>query len=234
VPLAASFGLRTFHGVRLEKGVQLALVAPVATVVVVVDLFRGQIADGRVTPRGQLHGESGGRTGEQSVGALDGLGKPQALARGADGGCVTDLSDRVLSQRRWVDDVEQAAFEKSHEGHECIGNDFGDQLLNTPATVGKFCEFSLDSLRRGGNPSPSEVIAVLKNQGYVRVREAAALLGVSPNTIRNWGSKEKIPEYRHPVNNHRLFKRTDLQSIMDELEASLKTESRNRKPKRPR
>ncbi len=75
---------------------------------------------------------------------------------------------------------------------------------------------------------------MLKNQGYVRVREAAALLGVSPNTIRNWGSKEKIPEYRHPVNNHRLFKRTDLESIMDELEASLKTESRNRKPKRPR
>jgi len=49
---------------------------------------------------------------------------------------------------RLVDDVDQAAFEKSHEGHECIGNDFGDQLLNTPATVGKFCEFSLDSLRR--------------------------------------------------------------------------------------
>jgi excisionase family DNA binding protein len=75
---------------------------------------------------------------------------------------------------------------------------------------------------------------VLKSQGYVRVREAATLLGVSANTIRNWGADGKLPEYRHPVNNHRLFKRADLESIMEELEASVKTRTKPQKPKKPR
>jgi DNA (cytosine-5)-methyltransferase 1 len=75
---------------------------------------------------------------------------------------------------------------------------------------------------------------VLRSQGYVRVREAATLLGVSANTIRNWGADGKLPEYRHPVNNHRLFKRADLESIMDDLEASVGTRTRRKNPKKPR
>ena len=75
---------------------------------------------------------------------------------------------------------------------------------------------------------------MLKSQGYVRVREAATLLGVSANTIRNWGADGKLPEYRHPVNNHRLFKRADLESIMAELEASVKTPAKQHRPKKPR
>jgi DNA (cytosine-5)-methyltransferase 1 len=57
---------------------------------------------------------------------------------------------------------------------------------------------------------------------------------VSANTIRNWGADGKLPEYRHPVNNHRLFKRADLESIMDDLEASVGTRTREKKPKKPR
>ena len=34
---------------------------------------------------------------------------------------------------------------------------------------------------------------------YLRVREAAAFLGVSPNTLRNWGRDGKITEFRHPA-----------------------------------
>lgn len=48
---------------------------------------------------------------------------------------------------------------------------------------------------------------------YLQVKEAAQLLGVSPNTVRNWGEAGKLPEYRHPVNNYRLFKRSDLEKI---------------------
>ncbi|MEX1028292.1 MAG: helix-turn-helix domain-containing protein [Candidatus Paceibacterota bacterium] len=61
---------------------------------------------------------------------------------------------------------------------------------------------------------------MLQSEGYLRVKEAAALLGVSPNTVRAWGAEEKIPEYRHPVNNYRLYKRVELERVMKKLEQS--------------
>ncbi len=50
--------------------------------------------------------------------------------------------------------------------------------------------------------------------GYLRIREAAQFLGVSANTLRNWGREEKVPEFRHPVNNYRLYLRTDLEELL--------------------
>jgi DNA (cytosine-5)-methyltransferase 1 len=50
--------------------------------------------------------------------------------------------------------------------------------------------------------------------GYLRIRAAAEFLGVAPNTLRTWGREEKIPEYRHPVNNYRLYRRGDLEAIL--------------------
>ena len=53
--------------------------------------------------------------------------------------------------------------------------------------------------------------------GYLRIREAAEFLGVSPNTLRNWGCEDKIPEFRHPVNNYRLYRRTDLEAVLRQV-----------------
>lgn len=53
-----------------------------------------------------------------------------------------------------------------------------------------------------------------KLDGYLRIKEAAEYLGVSPNTLRNWGRGGKIAEHRHPVNNYRLFKKTDLDRLL--------------------
>lgn len=61
---------------------------------------------------------------------------------------------------------------------------------------------------------------MLEDQGYLRVKEAAVLLGVSPNTVRAWGADGKIPEYRHPVNNYRLYKQIELERILKKLEKS--------------
>ena len=54
----------------------------------------------------------------------------------------------------------------------------------------------------------------------LRVKEAADLLGVSPNTMRAWGAAGKIPEYRHPVNGYRLYRREELETILRQIEAS--------------
>ncbi len=75
---------------------------------------------------------------------------------------------------------------------------------------------------------------MLRTQGYVRVKEAAKLLGVSVNTVRAWGAAQKIPEYRHPTNNYRLYKRTDLEQINAQVERSLMPPAANRRPNRPR
>ena len=49
---------------------------------------------------------------------------------------------------------------------------------------------------------------------YLRIKEAAEYLGVSPNTLRNWGKDGRISEHRHPVNNYRLYKITELERLL--------------------
>ncbi len=62
---------------------------------------------------------------------------------------------------------------------------------------------------------------MLRTQGYLRVKEAAKLLGVSPNTVRAWGAAGKIPEYRHPANRYRMYKRADLEHLNQQVERSV-------------
>jgi excisionase family DNA binding protein len=59
-----------------------------------------------------------------------------------------------------------------------------------------------------------------KLDGYIRIKEAAEFLGVSANTLRNWGRDGKITEHRHPVNNYRLYKKSDLTRLLRLAEKS--------------
>lgn len=69
---------------------------------------------------------------------------------------------------------------------------------------------------------------------YLTIKQAATVLGVTPNTLRNWGADGKIPEYRHPVNNYRLYKRHDLEKVMRDVERSLRVKPRRTTRKRPK
>jgi len=53
---------------------------------------------------------------------------------------------------------------------------------------------------------------------YVQVKEAAALLGVAENTLRNWERSGKIGVYRHPINNYRLYKRADIAALLGAID----------------
>lgn len=55
-------------------------------------------------------------------------------------------------------------------------------------------------------------------QHFLTVKEAAEFLGVTPNTLRNWGAAGKVPEFRHPVNNYRLYKQEDLETLLHQIE----------------
>jgi len=62
-----------------------------------------------------------------------------------------------------------------------------------------------------------------KSEEFLLVKGAAEFLGVSTNTIRNWGREDKLPEYRHPVNNYRLYKRRDLERLKSALQTPRRT-----------
>ena len=67
---------------------------------------------------------------------------------------------------------------------------------------------------------------MMRNEGFVRVKEAAEILDVAPNTIRAWGAAGKITEYRHPANNYRLYKRQELESLLARLRRPVKASKR--------
>ena len=43
---------------------------------------------------------------------------------------------------------------------------------------------------------------------------------MAPNTVRAWGDRGRIPEYRHPANNYRLYKRSELEELIRQIEES--------------
>jgi len=53
-----------------------------------------------------------------------------------------------------------------------------------------------------------------KVRDFLRVREAAEFLGISPNTLRNWSRDAKIPVHRNPINGYRLYRQSDLERVL--------------------
>jgi excisionase family DNA binding protein len=59
---------------------------------------------------------------------------------------------------------------------------------------------------------------VSKLSDYLRISEAAEYLGVSPNTLRNWENAGKIVAHRHPMNSYRLFKKEELDALLNQVQ----------------
>jgi excisionase family DNA binding protein len=55
---------------------------------------------------------------------------------------------------------------------------------------------------------------MIKLNEYVKVAEAARILGVSQGTVRAWAEAGKIPVHRNPANGYRLFRRRDLERFL--------------------
>jgi DNA (cytosine-5)-methyltransferase 1 len=72
---------------------------------------------------------------------------------------------------------------------------------------------------------------MLQREGFVTVKEAAQLLDVAPNTVRAWGAAGSITEYRHPVNNYRLYKRSELESLLARFRHSPRATPKKQKPR---
>lgn len=63
---------------------------------------------------------------------------------------------------------------------------------------------------------------------YITIKQAAAILGVSPLTLRNWDNSGKFPAGRHPISNYRVYKVEDIEELIQQMEIKIN----NRKPSR--
>jgi len=52
---------------------------------------------------------------------------------------------------------------------------------------------------------------------YLKIAEAAEVLGVSINNVRKWADEGKIPVYVNPANRYRLFRRSDLVAFLENI-----------------
>jgi len=69
---------------------------------------------------------------------------------------------------------------------------------------------------------------VAKLNEYLRVGEAAELLGVSKDYLRRWDAAGKLRAHRHPVSNFRLYLKKDLDALLTQLRKSLRSGDRSR------
>ena len=60
---------------------------------------------------------------------------------------------------------------------------------------------------------------------YLQIKQAAALIGVTPTTLRNWERTGKLIPRRHPLNRYRLYRRTELEAILNQIRQSPRANS---------
>jgi len=53
-----------------------------------------------------------------------------------------------------------------------------------------------------------------KISDYLTIKKAAQFIGVHPTTLKNWEKSGKLVSYRHPQNNYRLYRKTDLEALL--------------------
>jgi predicted site-specific integrase-resolvase len=49
------------------------------------------------------------------------------------------------------------------------------------------------------------------------IKQAASMLGVTPLTLRNWDKAGKLTPRRHPLNNYRVYHRTDIEKLISDI-----------------
>ena len=70
------------------------------------------------------------------------------------------------------------------------------------------------------------LITILMPKNYLTVNEVARLLGITPLTVRNWDAKGKLVAYRNPVNNYRMYKVEDVETIIKQIDRSREKKTR--------
>ena len=49
---------------------------------------------------------------------------------------------------------------------------------------------------------------------FLTIKKTAEILGVSTLTLRNWDKSGKFKALRHPINNYRVYRATDIERFL--------------------
>lgn len=58
------------------------------------------------------------------------------------------------------------------------------------------------------------------SERYYTIKQAAAILGVTPLTLRNWDKKGLLVAHRNPINNYRLYRYADVADFLADIRRS--------------
>lgn len=62
---------------------------------------------------------------------------------------------------------------------------------------------------------------------YINISKAAKRIGVSKETLRRWDKSGKFNSIRHPINNYRVYKTEQIESLVKEIQFEYTTETVN-------
>lgn len=102
---------------------------------------------------------------------------------------------------------------------ETMASESIDPLLRTCAGIGEFGKV------RGHERISCLGSEMTKLNEYIKIAEAAKVLGVSQNTLRVWAEAGKVPVRRNPANGYRLFHRNELEEFLKRVRSG-STEAR--------
>ena len=54
---------------------------------------------------------------------------------------------------------------------------------------------------------------------YLTVQETAKVLGVTPQTLRNWDKTGKLKALRNPINNYRIYQIKEIELFVRKIES---------------
>jgi len=72
---------------------------------------------------------------------------------------------------------------------------------------------------------------MINESKIVTIKQASKMLGVTPLTLRNWDNKGKLKALRHPINNYRVYKRDDIEKLIEDIGKN-ESPTRSRTPKK--
>lgn len=59
----------------------------------------------------------------------------------------------------------------------------------------------------------------LLRKRYLTIKEVAKILGVTPQTLRNWDKEGKLKALRNPINNYRIYKPEEIELFLRKIES---------------
>ena len=69
----------------------------------------------------------------------------------------------------------------------------------------------------------------MSDERYISLKEAAQILGVGKSTLRNWDRAGKVHTERHPMNNFRIYLKSEIEKLKQ-----MQPADREVKPRKPR